>query len=206
MINKIIKRKCKEIFPEDVFQKGKSRIYLDDNGYYLTLVEFQPYSLKKGVFLNVGLYFLFNKEENLSYNFSYGNEIRVGKKFIEFIDEIQFEHDVVDYIEQAKEYVLKYREFRDVQHAKEYMMNHLNNSNRNPYYKSMLCFLTDDILQGRKYYQRFLDDPFFKEIIEEYDYPNNAEALNKDYVLAIIKHQRCFWHSKLTLKNYPEWE
>lgn len=35
-INKIIKRKCKEKFPNDVFQKGISRVYYDDNGYYLT--------------------------------------------------------------------------------------------------------------------------------------------------------------------------
>lgn len=46
-VNKIIKRLCQEIFPRDVFQKGNSRVYLDDNGYYFTMIEFQPYSLKK---------------------------------------------------------------------------------------------------------------------------------------------------------------
>ena len=55
IINKIIKRKCKEIFPKDVFQKGTSRVYYDDNGYYLTHIEFQPYSLKRGTFLNAML-------------------------------------------------------------------------------------------------------------------------------------------------------
>lgn len=66
IINNIIKKKCKDIFPEEVFQKGTSRVYYDDNGYYLTQIEFQPYSLKRGFFLNIGLSFLFNKENTLT--------------------------------------------------------------------------------------------------------------------------------------------
>lgn len=209
VINKIIKRKCKEIFPEDVFQKGASRVYYDDNGYYLTHIEFQPYSLKKGVFLNVGLSFLFNKEDSLTYNFSYDNDIRVGNKFIEFKDQLQFENDIVEYVELANKYILRYREFRDIQYAKDYIMNNLDDSNWNPYYKSMFCFLTDDIIQGQEYYQMFLAESFFKRIIEKYNYPKNLKALNKDYVLDMIKNQRHFWHSKPAMKkmkNCDEWE
>lgn len=40
--NKIIRKLCKEIFPSSVFQKGNSRVYFDDNGYYFTMIEFQP--------------------------------------------------------------------------------------------------------------------------------------------------------------------
>lgn len=209
IINKIIKRKCEEIFPKDVFQKGTSRVYFDDNGYYLTLIEFQPYSLKRGTFLNVGLSFLSHKNESLLYNFSYDNEIRVGKKFIEFIDEVQFEHDIVKYVDLAKDYILKYRKFRDIQYAKEYMVNHLDDSNWNPYYKAMFCFLTDDIVQGERYYQMFLDEPFFERIIEQDNYPKKVEDLSKECVLNMIKTQRHFWHSKTSMKkmkNYPEWE
>ena len=209
IINKIIKRKCKEIFPLDVFQKGTSRVYYDDNGYYLTHIEFQPYSLKRGTFLNVGLSFLFGKGENLLYDFSYDNEIRVGKEFIEFIDETQFERDIVKYVELANEYIHKYREFRDIQYAKEYMMNYLDDSNWNPYYKAMLCFLTANIVQGQKYYQIFLDDPFFERIIERDHYPKRIEDLSKEYVLDMIRKQRHYWHSKPAMKkmkNYPVWE
>lgn len=209
IINKIIKKKCKDIFPKDVFQKGTSRVYYDDNGYYLTQIEFQPYSLKRGAFLNVGLSFLCGKGESLSYDFSYDNEIRIGKKFIEFIDEAQFERDIVKYVELAKEYIFKYREFRDVQFAKDYMMDNLDDSNWNPYYKAMFCFLTDDIVQGQKYYQIFLDEPFFTRIIERDSYPNKVEDLNKEYVIDMIRNQRHYWHSKTAMKkmkNYPEWE
>lgn len=209
IVNKIIKAKCKEIFPKDVFQKGTSRIYYDDNGYYLTQIEFQPYSLRKGTFLNVGLSFLFHKEECLSYNFCYDKDIRIGRKFIEFKDEIQFERDIAEYVELANEYILKYREFRDIQYTKDYITNHLDDCNWNPYYKSMLCFLTDDIVQGQKYYQMFLEEPFFKTIIEKYDYPRTIEDLDKKYVWTMIKNQREFWHSKNAMKrmkNYPEWE
>lgn len=209
LTNKIIKTKCKEIFPKDVFQQGTSRVYYDDNGYYMTCVEFQPCSLSKGTFLNVGVSFLFHNKDYLAFDFWYGEDIRIGKKFIEFKDETQFEKDITEYVELANEYILKYREFRDIQYAKDYIMNHLDDRNWNPYYKSMLCFLTDDIVQGQKYYQMFLDDPFFKIFIEQYDYPRKVEDLDKEYVLTMIKNQRQFYHSKTTMKkmkNAPEWE
>jgi len=209
IINNIIKKKCKEIFPKDVFQKGTSRVYYDDNGYYLTQIEFQPYSLKRGTFLNIGLSFLCKKGENLPYSFSYNDEIRIGKEFIEFIDEEQFERDIVKYVELAKEYIFKYREFRDIQYTKEYIMNNLDDRNWNPYYKSIFCFLTDDVVQGQKYYQMFLDNRFFRNIIEQNNYPQKANDLNKEYVLEMIKNQRNYWHSKTSMKkmkNYSEWE
>lgn len=57
--SKIIKQVCKEILiPIGVFQKGTSRIYLDDNDYFFTVIEFQPSSWDRGTYLNIGITFL----------------------------------------------------------------------------------------------------------------------------------------------------
>ncbi len=200
-INKIIKKLCKEIFPSDVFQKGNSRVYLDDNGYYFTMIEFQPYSLGKGTFLNVGLSFFFDKSDFLSFSYAYNNECRIGKNFIEYKNDEQFEKDVRKYVELANDYILKYRQFADINYAKQYIVNILNDDNWNPYIKAMFCFLTDEQENGRKYYQMFLDEPFFKRIIDRDDYPKDAAEMNKDYVINMIIKQREFWHSKSSMKK-----
>lgn len=200
-INKIIKKLCKEILPKDVFQKGNSRIYLDDNGYYFTMIEFQPTSIKKGTFLNVGLHFLFNKDHYLSFSFSYNNDTRIGKKLIEYKNDEQFEKEVRKYVELANTYVLKYRSFRDVNYAKQYIVNELNDSDWNPYIKSMFYFLTDNQGNGKKYYEKFIREPYFKSIIEKDNYPIDITKLNKDYVINIISEQRKFWHSKSSMKK-----
>ena len=186
-VNKIINRLCEEIFPEDVFQKGNSRVYLEDNGYYFTMVEFQPYSLKKGTFLNIGLSFLFNKEDSLSFSYSYKNKSRIGKRFIEYKEDEQFERDVRKYVELAKDYILKYRMFADINYAKKCMIKELKDDNWNPYIKSMFCFLTDDQENGKKYYKIFLNEPFFKSIIDEYNYPKDITEIDKEYIINMIR-------------------
>ncbi len=200
-INKIIKKLCKEIFPSDVFQKGNSRVYLDDNGYYFTMIEFQPYSLRKGAFLNVGLSFLFDKSDFLSFSYSFKNESRIGKKFIEYKNDEQFEKDVRKYVELANKYILKYRKFIDINYAKKCIVKELNDNNWNSYIKSMFYFLTNEQEKGRKYYKMFLENPFFKEIIDKYNYSNDINVMNKDYVMNMISDQRKFWHSKSSMKK-----
>lgn len=59
----IIKQVCKEILiPLGVFQKGTSRLYLDDNDYFFTVIEFQPSSWSNGTYLNIGLTFLWDNK------------------------------------------------------------------------------------------------------------------------------------------------
>jgi hypothetical protein len=51
-----------------VFQKGRSRIWLDDRGWFLTIVEFQPSGHSKGTFLNVGAHFLWHESGVLTFD------------------------------------------------------------------------------------------------------------------------------------------
>ena len=199
-INKIIKKLCKEIFPKDVFQKGNSRVYIDDNGYYFTIIEFQPHSLKKGTYLNIGIDFLFDKSD-LSFCYAFNKNVRVGEKFINYINDEQFEKDVIEYVELANDYISRYREFTDVEYAKQYIFNELNDENWNPYIKSMFCYLTGDIKNGQKYYEIWSNDSFFERIINRDNYPKDLSELSKKYVINFICEQRKFYHSKSYMKK-----
>ncbi|MBE6934707.1 MAG: hypothetical protein E7462_06650 [Ruminococcaceae bacterium] len=116
----IIKNLCKDILlPLGVFQKGASRIYVDDNGYFFTVIEFQPSTYAKGTYLNVVLHFLWNERENISYDFPFGNEMRIGN-FIEYHNEEQFTHEVTQYVQEAAKQVLFYQKLQDIEIAKSY--------------------------------------------------------------------------------------
>lgn len=52
-------------------QKGRSRIWLDDQGWWLGVVEFQPSSWNRGSYLNVGACWLWNEKDYLSFDAGY---------------------------------------------------------------------------------------------------------------------------------------
>lgn len=200
-ITKIIKRLCGQTLPQGVFQKGSSRVFLDDNGYYFTMIEFQPYSLSKGTFLNVGMSFLFQKNDYLPFSYSFNNDTRVGKCFIEYLNDAQFEKEVREYVELAKALVLKYRAFADVEFAREYFLNELSGSDRDLYLKSVFCFLSDDVENGQKYYKLFLETPFYKKISALSNLGAEETKMSKEYILGIIGERRKYWRGKASMKK-----
>ena len=118
--NQIIKQLCKDILlPLGVFQKGTSRTYIDDNGYFFTVIEFQPSAHRKGTYLNVALHFLWNEQEYFSFDFPFGPDIRV-KNFIEYRHDEQFTREVTQYVQEAAAQVLFYRNLCDIEIAKRY--------------------------------------------------------------------------------------
>ena len=105
--NQIIKQVCKEILlPIGVFQKGTSRVYLDDNGYFFTVIEFQPSANGTGTYLNVGLHFLWNERDCLSYDFP--REFRIGSLVV-YENDAQFTRQVTCYAQKALRRVLYFR-------------------------------------------------------------------------------------------------
>lgn len=215
-VNKIIRKLCKEVFPGDVFQQGSSRVYLDDNGYYLTMAEFQPCTLGKGAMLNVGVSWLFVKMEYLPFSYAYDNQVRAGQRFIEYVDDAQFETDIREYVELAGDYILRYREFRDIGYTKEYMLKTLDDDGWHPYEKAMFCFLMNDEENGRRFYQKFIDEPYFRSkvigkhhlegVVEKYRYPTEAAIMNREYVLDMIRQKRELLHSKSSMKKMKRFE
>jgi len=54
--------------PMGLKQKGRSRIWLDDHGWWVGVVEFQPSSWSKGSYLNVGCWILWQVKNYISYD------------------------------------------------------------------------------------------------------------------------------------------
>ena len=130
--DQIIKQLCKDILlPIGVFQKGTSRTYIDDNGYFFTVIEFQPSAYAKGTHLNVALHFLWNEREYISFDFPLGAAIRV-KNFVEYQNDEQFTREVTKYVQEAAKQVLFYRKLQDIATAKSYVKKWLRKYNGNP--------------------------------------------------------------------------
>ena len=128
----IIKQLCKDILlPLGVFQKGTSRIYIDDNGYFFTVLEFQPSAYAKGTYLNTALHFLWNERDHISFDFPFGADIRV-KNFVEYQNDEQFTHEVTKYVQEAAKQVMFYRKLQDIETAKSYVKKWLRKHKGNP--------------------------------------------------------------------------
>src|SRR5687767_4381931 len=57
--------------PMGLFQKGRSRTWLDDQGWWVCVVEFQPSSWSRGSYLNVGCMWLWGVKDYISFDEGY---------------------------------------------------------------------------------------------------------------------------------------
>lgn len=108
--DKIITKAAREVLkPEGLFQKGTSRIWLDDQGWFLTVVEFQPSSWSQGAYLNVAVSFLWEQGEGFREALPYD----VGGRMQEHIpyagDQEVFYKKMLDTAQKARKQVQLYR-------------------------------------------------------------------------------------------------
>jgi hypothetical protein len=90
--------------PMGLVQKGRSRVWLDDHGWWICVVEFQPSSWGRGSYLNVGCMWLWHVKDYISFD----EGCRLDG-FNEFHDEEQFETVARSLAEHAAGEVLRYR-------------------------------------------------------------------------------------------------
>jgi len=115
---KILNRVAREVLkPIGAKRKGRSRIWLDDNGWWVTLIEFQPSNWSRGSYLNVGVNWQWYPKDDYSFDMGY----RTGS-YVEYESDDQFEVAAREFAEQAKAKVYEYRHnLRNVSAAKETM-------------------------------------------------------------------------------------
>ena len=195
--NKIIKSAANTVLQkEGLSQKGNSRIWIDDNGWYLTVVEFQPSVGGKGCYLNVAVYYLWDEKEYFSFDF--GGRVGNIVKFSE--EEETLYEDMAALSEIAMKKVREYRKFRDPAYARRKILRyHAASKSHELYHKMMICGLcgTPD---AKKYYAELSalvkDSPkvweqkycleltgSIAQIIEE-------PSAFRDYILEKVAHQR----------------
>jgi hypothetical protein len=85
--SKIITAAARSILrPAGLVQKGRSRVWLDDHGWWLVVVEFQPSGWDRGSYLNVGATYLLYPQDHLGFHDGYREH-----DFIAARDEAQFQ-------------------------------------------------------------------------------------------------------------------
>ncbi|WP_157788685.1 hypothetical protein [Pseudomonas fluorescens] len=103
--NRLIKHAARsELKPIDCAQKGQSRTWLDDHNWWVGVVEFQPHSVAKGSYLNVGACWLWHEKDYLS--FDDGHRV---EPFNEYLDSQKFREAAQSLAKRAKEEVLNLR-------------------------------------------------------------------------------------------------
>jgi hypothetical protein len=138
-----------------MFQKGRSRIWLDDHGWWIGIVEFQPSGFSKGSYLNVSAMWLWHEGEEVdfSFDFSFPPSPRVGE-FISFESEEQFGAEATRLASVAREWVLKYRQ---AIHTCLDAANRVAARSREPgdfYYAGIAYACAGETLEAKKMFER----------------------------------------------------
>jgi hypothetical protein len=94
----------KYLAPLGCKQKGRSRFWFDDHGWWAALVEFQPSSWSKGSYLNVGAMWLWHPADHWVFN-----EFERAAPFQDFQDDVQFAEIASQLAERAAARVIELR-------------------------------------------------------------------------------------------------
>ena len=137
-----------------LFQKGKSRTWLDDRGWWVCVVEFQPSSWARGTYLNVGCMWLWNVKSYISYD--EGNRI---EPFVHFAGEYQFETEALRLAERAAEEVQNYRRlFTDPGAVSEYYLSRppMPPGHWQTFHAAVACAIAGRYGDAIRFFDRFL--------------------------------------------------
>lgn len=207
--NKIITKAAREVLrPRGLFQKGTSRTWIDDNGWFFIVVEFQPSAWEKGSYLNVAINYLWQEQDYLS--FDYGHRVDSFASFDE--NETAFYEKMLLMSNKAMEKVEEYRKFSDVAYAKALILKRskFQAHSHELYHKMMICGLAKDS-QAVKYYKKLLNSTensaleweleYRKELLEHIAPLICDEEKLYEYIVGKISAQRNFWRSKPSMKK-----
>ena len=150
--NKIINVAArKELKPLGLKRKGSSRIWIDDHGWWLIQVEFQPVSFGKGSYLNVGIGWLLIEKGYVSFDIGY----RIDTPFIEYKTDEQFEPEIEKLAKRAAVEVSKLRhDFESLKLAADYYRNTELKKSSECYYAGVILGLAGAAKESRKYLEQ----------------------------------------------------
>lgn len=153
--NRIITQTAREhLTPAGFFQAGSSRVWLEDNGWFMVMAEFQPSGFSKYSSLNMGLHFLWahgpeEESENIS-SFHYllfrpsisqchapytGDDALWSAHIAQFCRVILAETELLHH-------------FRDFPYARSKLAEQASANNWHAYDHAMLCFLSGHHEEG----------------------------------------------------------
>ncbi|WP_428820140.1 hypothetical protein [Microbulbifer sp. MCCC 1A16149] len=157
--SKIINRVARQVLkPIGVKRKGQSRIWLDDNGWWITVIEFQPSAWSKGSYLNVGVNFQWYPQEHLSFDIGYREA-----GFVEYESNEQFEPQAQEFANLAKSKILEIREkLSSPKAVKEYVVSSLQDYRPTlwgEFHQGMSCVIAKEKNEAIAYFNQVLSNP-----------------------------------------------
>jgi hypothetical protein len=157
--------------PLGLRQRGKSRIWLDDHGWWVVVVEFQP-GRSKGSYLNVGAMWLWFEKSYIS--FDYGSRI---EPFTPFESELQFESAAASIAKRAAEEVIRLRSlFATLNQTAEVLASQAQMGFWDYFNAGVACGLAGDPARSH----RFLAEVVNTE--EKWDWAQSAASIARSYL------------------------
>jgi tetratricopeptide (TPR) repeat protein len=125
--SKLLTQAAREILaPEGIFQKGRSRTWIDDRGWWIVVIEFQPSSWSKGSYLNVGAMWLWYEKDHFSFD---AGDHRI-ERFVKYVDQAQFALEAGRLAGTALTEAIKLRErFASIPLTAGYLLRHTADGN-----------------------------------------------------------------------------
>jgi len=131
-------------------RKGRSRIWISDQRYWVIQIEFQPSGWGKGCYLNVGAAWLWYARKGLPFNVGY----RVAD-FIPFESPEQFAPLITEMAARAAQEMLalraKFKTFEDIRH---YLVSHITHDGWPVYHAAIATGLAGDIVSSNEFFRR----------------------------------------------------
>jgi hypothetical protein len=168
--NKILSIAAKKVLiPLGCKQKGRSRLWYDDHGWWVTVIEFQPSDWGQGSYLNVGAMWLWFEEDYWSFDEGYRVEA-----FSPFKDESQFSDAATRLAERAAAEVLRYRAaFPTVNEVASFLRNKEKKGNWGLYHAAVASGLSGSIPESKNLFAELLLEP------PEADWHRNLQTQGK---------------------------
>ena len=162
----------------------------------------------KGSYLNVALHFLWDERDYLG--FDYGHRV---SGFVEYTgDDEEFYQEMLLLARTAKDKVLEYRKFSDLEYAKLHIVDYPQNPSRirRMYHSMMICGLSKDpranhyceqLLQMLNHAETQWEQAYFGELNEQIAPIIQEPERLQSYIQGKILRQRDFWRTKSGMKK-----
>ena len=138
--------------PLGLTQKGRSRIWLDDQCWWLCVVEFQPSGFSRGSYLNVGCMWLWQEKDY----FSFDEGDRVGNLHT-FENPDQFRVVATTLAAEAAAKVERYRSmFQTVREVSDYYLDHKPTNFWPSFHAAVACGLVGRVLEANRFFAQVL--------------------------------------------------
>ena len=132
-------------------QKGRSRTWLADHGWWVCVVEFQPSGWSRGSYLNVGCMWLWEVKEHISFDEGYRVDTFHG-----FQNEEQFTSEAEHLARRAAQEVTRYRElFSSVDAVARYYLSDPPKGFWFTFHAAVACALTGRAQEARNFFAVF---------------------------------------------------